>query len=89
MLLTVIIVISVIATIILLSLPSQYRGSRRKDDSKPDGSTKGNGAQFSSDPGTVQILVLGDIGRSPRMQYHATSIAKHGGYVQLVGYCGI
>lgn len=35
---------------------------------------------------TVQVLVLGDIGRSPRMQYHAFSIAKHGGNVQLIGY---
>ena len=34
----------------------------------------------------VQILVLGDIGRSPRMQYHALSIAKHGGFVDLIGY---
>ncbi|KAI0132925.1 glycosyl transferase group 1 [Xylariales sp. AK1849] len=34
----------------------------------------------------VQILVLGDIGRSPRMQYHALSIARHGGSVDLIGY---
>ncbi|KAI5862050.1 glycosyltransferase family 33 protein [Durotheca rogersii] len=34
----------------------------------------------------VQVLVLGDIGRSPRMQYHALSIARHGGRVDLVGY---
>ena len=38
---------------------------------------------------SVQILVLGDIGRSPRMQYHAMSIAKHKGSVQIIGYCGI
>lgn len=37
---------------------------------------------------SVQVLVLGDIGRSPRMQYHALSIAKHGGRVQLIGYLG-
>ncbi|KAL8369809.1 hypothetical protein RB595_000245 [Gaeumannomyces hyphopodioides] len=35
---------------------------------------------------SVQVLVLGDIGRSPRMQYHAMSIAKHGGRVDLIGY---
>ena len=35
---------------------------------------------------SVVILVLGDIGRSPRMQYHATSIAAHGGKVDIVGY---
>ncbi|KAL2410539.1 Chitobiosyldiphosphodolichol beta-mannosyltransferase [Exophiala dermatitidis] len=34
----------------------------------------------------VAVVVLGDIGRSPRMQYHAFSIAKHGGHVQLIGY---
>lgn len=37
---------------------------------------------------TVQVVVLGDIGRSPRMQYHAASVARHGGYVQLIGYLG-
>ncbi|KAH9908342.1 glycosyltransferase family 33 protein [Xylariomycetidae sp. FL2044] len=35
---------------------------------------------------SVQILVLGDIGRSPRMQYHALSVARHGGRVDLIGY---
>ncbi|PSR78771.1 chitobiosyldiphosphodolichol beta-mannosyltransferase [Coniella lustricola] len=35
---------------------------------------------------SAQVLVLGDIGRSPRMQYHALSILKHGGEVQLIGY---
>ncbi|KND93305.1 Chitobiosyldiphosphodolichol beta-mannosyltransferase [Tolypocladium ophioglossoides CBS 100239] len=34
----------------------------------------------------IQILVLGDIGRSPRMQYHAISVAKHGRRVDIVGY---
>ena len=37
---------------------------------------------------SVQIVVLGDLGRSPRMQYHASSILKHGGDVQLIGYQG-
>ncbi|GAM86543.1 hypothetical protein ANO11243_045570 [Dothideomycetidae sp. 11243] len=35
---------------------------------------------------SVVIFVLGDIGRSPRMQYHATSIARYGGRVDIVGY---
>ncbi|KAG5940895.1 hypothetical protein E4U53_007531 [Claviceps sorghi] len=34
----------------------------------------------------IQILVLGDIGRSPRMQYHAISAAKHGRRVDIVAY---
>jgi beta-1,4-mannosyltransferase len=37
----------------------------------------------------IQILVVGDVGRSPRMQYHALSVAKHGRNVDIVGYKGI
>jgi beta-1,4-mannosyltransferase len=36
----------------------------------------------------IQILVVGDIGRSPRMQYHALSVAKHGRKVDIIGYKG-
>lgn len=36
----------------------------------------------------IQVLVLGDIGRSPRMQYHAISFAKHGRKVDIVAYKG-
>ncbi|KAK3789039.1 hypothetical protein RRG08_063755 [Elysia crispata] len=39
-------------------------------------------------PRNVCIVVLGDIGRSPRMQYHALSFAKEGFRVYLVGYSG-
>ncbi|OJD37148.1 beta-mannosyltransferase [Diplodia corticola] len=35
---------------------------------------------------TVQVVVLGDIGRSPRMQYHAISLAKLGYTVDIIGY---
>lgn len=38
---------------------------------------------------SVQVVVLGDVGRSPRMQYHALSIAKHGGTVDVIGYNGV
>ncbi|XP_045893033.1 chitobiosyldiphosphodolichol beta-mannosyltransferase isoform X2 [Micropterus dolomieu] len=34
----------------------------------------------------VCVLVLGDIGRSPRMQYHALSLSKHGFSVAFVGF---
>ena len=34
----------------------------------------------------VAIVVLGDLGRSPRMQYHARSLADAGAAVDLVGY---
>lgn len=34
------------------------------------------------------VVVLGDVGRSPRMQYHALSLAKNGYTVDLIGYKG-
>ena len=36
----------------------------------------------------VCVVVLGDIGRSPRMQYHSLSLAKQGWRVDIVGYGG-
>ena len=35
------------------------------------------------------IVVLGDIGRSPRMLNHATSLADSGYFVNIVGYIGM
>lgn len=32
------------------------------------------------------MVVLGDVGRSPRMEYHALSLTEHGYIVSLVGY---
>ena len=37
---------------------------------------------------SVAILVLGDVGRSPRMMYHAESFAKNGYETFLIGYKG-
>ncbi len=34
------------------------------------------------------VIVLGDLGRSPRMQYHAVSLADGGGEVDLIGIEG-
>ncbi|CAG8603739.1 2659_t:CDS:2 [Diversispora eburnea] len=36
----------------------------------------------------VTIVVMGDIGRSPRMQYHALSFAQNGWKVDFIGYDG-
>lgn len=36
--------------------------------------------------GRVCVAVLGDVGRSPRMQYHALALARHGRQVSLLGY---
>lgn len=73
-------IISIILTIILLLIPKRYikhsppMATRNAENVEPKIS--------------VQVLVLGDIGRSPRMQYHAMSIAKHGGRVDVIGYQG-
>lgn len=68
------VVVFTIISIILLSLPSTFGADIRfKKD--------GNPVKIR-----VQVLVLGDIGRSPRIQYHALSIAKNGGLVDLIGY---
>ncbi|KAF0297898.1 Chitobiosyldiphosphodolichol beta-mannosyltransferase [Amphibalanus amphitrite] len=37
-------------------------------------------------PGRVCVVVLGDVGRSPRMCYHAQSLASRGHPVDVVGY---
>jgi len=36
----------------------------------------------------VGVVVLGDLGRSPRMQYHVLSLVSHGYMVDLIGYKG-
>ncbi|KAI9780961.1 MAG: hypothetical protein M1839_006400 [Geoglossum umbratile] len=63
-------------TAFLLLLPSRRQPHRKLHD----------GPAGSKTATSVQVLVLGDIGRSPRMQYHAISIAKNGGQVDLIGY---
>ncbi|GAB7366362.1 hypothetical protein MBLNU230_g8161t1 [Neophaeotheca triangularis] len=101
-LLPIAVLISTVFTIFLVTLPKPYSSFQdttiqEEDFTKHDKANQdesgyawyqqhkdGNG---SLKPGTsIQILVLGDIGRSPRMQYHALSVARHGGIVQLIGY---
>ena len=73
------------AVTLLLCLPSQY-----KRDSQNEVFYKSSDGVLELEPEvSVQVVVLGDIGRSPRMQYHAMSIAKHGGRVDVIGYQGV
>ncbi|KXG53312.1 uncharacterized protein PGRI_003620 [Penicillium griseofulvum] len=76
-LITIVFCLSSTLTVLILLLPSQYQPEQGSAPRSND--TKKRKA-------CVQILVLGDIGRSPRMQYHALSIAKHGGEVVIIGY---
>jgi len=39
-------------------------------------------------PTRVGVVVLGDLGRSPRMQYHVMSLVSHGFEVDMIGYQG-
>ena len=80
-LLTLATIASTIFTIFLLCLPSRYV---KHSPPKAIASASADEPKIS-----VQVLVLGDIGRSPRMQYHAMSIAKHGGRVDMIGYKGM
>ena len=36
----------------------------------------------------IVVIVLGDLGRSPRMQYHCVSLLEAGHYVTVIGYHG-
>ncbi|KAI9661268.1 MAG: mannosyltransferase [Bathelium mastoideum] len=93
---------STLFTIILITLPAQYKATSTRSAEKISADQAGaphksvaGGDGVEGDSNTtgelqsktsVQVVVLGDIGRSPRMQYHALSIAKAGGHVNLVGY---
>ena len=94
--------LSTLLSVILFVLPKPFDPTKERTiseddfsaDDKQNASASGYG-YFLRRRGTgkpvelatsVVVLVLGDIGRSPRMQYHATSIAAHGGSVDLVGY---
>lgn len=46
------------------------------------------GKRYNPGKNRVSVVVLGDIGRSPRTQYHAISLSKNGFNVDLFGYKG-
>ncbi|KAF2436208.1 putative beta-1,4-mannosyltransferase [Tothia fuscella] len=86
--------ISTLITVLLITSPSRYDSRidstppRRQSEDRLAAALKTEDVPTESSKGvvSVQIVVLGDIGRSPRMQYHALSIAKHGGRVDIIGY---
>lgn len=83
---------STLFTIFLLTLPSRYSTKDLEPatsaSQKPVSKT-GSSTMRPLPKTTVQVLVLGDIGRSPRMQNHAISIANSGAKVDLIGYHGM
>jgi len=100
--LTLAVILSTLFTIVMFTLPSghdhflpdEMKDSDFTEEDKNDSDRSGysyfqkhkNAKGVLTVKSSVQVVVLGDIGRSPRMQYHALSIANHGGLVQLVGY---
>jgi beta-1,4-mannosyltransferase len=72
------VLLSTFFTIFLVTLPTRYEGN--------NGRIASDAKKYKT---SVQIVVLGDVGRSPRMQYHALSVAKNGGRVDIVGINGI
>ena len=96
------VLISTALTVFILTLPSEYSQFNGEEitedcfalDDRKDAERSGYNyfQEHKNDDGilrietTVQVVVLGDIGRSPRMQYHVLSIASHGGMVNLIGY---
>jgi beta-1,4-mannosyltransferase len=96
LILGVVVTLSTLFTALLLTLPRQYDPYKDKPLRFVD--ENGKEIQMKTKDGkepvqwkqgrSVQVVVLGDIGRSPRMQYHALSISKHGGKVFLIGYQG-
>lgn len=96
------VITSTAVTIFIFTLPSTFshfhpheaKESDFTDDDKKDAERSGYAyyRKHKKDDGvlkldaSVQVVVLGDIGRSPRMQYHALSIANYGGHVDLIGY---
>ncbi len=86
-LLTVAVVVSTTITLILKTLPSRRVPHERA--AKKSGASENGIHSKKTTKERVQIVVLGDIGRSPRMQYHAISLAKQGAPVDLIGYQGM
>ena len=74
--------------------PGQFRGKDFKEADRKDSARSGyayfqkhkNEDDELPTPTSVSVVVLGDIGRSPRMQNHALAIATRGGTVDLFGY---
>lgn len=87
-LLAALVILSSLTSLLLLSLPSRYIPQQRSSLGETCRNSRDAKAERLKGPVSVQVFVLGDIGRSPRMQYHALSIAKHCGHVQLIGDVG-
>lgn len=94
--------LSTALTIFIATLPHTYDPSQARElwdsdftDEDKKNAEKSGYASFQANKdengvfrpqSSVHVVVLGDIGRSPRMQYHALSIAARGGRAVIIGY---
>src|SRR5258705_5678777 len=62
--------------------------SRRREASVGDSGAGMLGSSWFRERMRVTTVVLGDLGRSPRMQYHAEALAAHEVDVDVVAYAG-
>jgi beta-1,4-mannosyltransferase len=67
--------------------PAVYRRHRQRGKGLGEGNAAAAMAN-SRRRRRVAVVVLGDVGRSPRMQYHAVALAGCGADVDLIGYGG-
>lgn len=44
---------------------------------------------YKKDDKSVFVVVLGDLGRSPRMNYHCLSLVNLGYKIKFIGYYGL
>eukprot|EP01102_Stenamoeba_stenopodia_P005205 TRINITY_DN15731_c0_g1_i1.p1 TRINITY_DN15731_c0_g1~~TRINITY_DN15731_c0_g1_i1.p1 ORF type:complete len:461 (-),score=128.51 TRINITY_DN15731_c0_g1_i1:49-1431(-) len=61
---------------------------QRGKTSSSNSNSNSNDSREGKEKGRVAVVVVGEIGRNPRMQYHALSLADHFEGVDLVGYEG-
>lgn len=86
------IVFAIIAALVL-STGAVYRvgrslfAARRPEAASPSVTPQAT-AEHRTKRKSVALVVLGDIGRSPRMLYHADSFARHGFETRIVAHRG-
>lgn len=72
--------------LLLLQMPRKLRSASSYTSPSSSSSTSHTTEAQPLAGKHVVVMVLGDVGRSPRMQYHALSLAEAGATVSLVGY---
>jgi beta-1,4-mannosyltransferase len=78
--------LSTLITLLMIIFPTRYDPSQITKPKAVAPASISNTASRNRQDVSVQVVVLGDIGHSPRMVNHVRSIVSRGGTVQFVGY---